>query len=139
MIYICANLDYGDRVIWSSLKHTSWDRANWFGIDRLDACVSFDIDSWACVRVDIDSWRVVPGLIQIWKQFYKYGIYYTLSFTGSIYVYVEKFYSNPYHPILISFRCALQWFEHSDRRNNVFSGERCLQFKKLDIPRLVFL
>ena len=75
------------------------DRAHGFGIDWLRACVSVDIFSFACFRVDIDSWqdctlrfgidrliscvhvdigswRAVPGLIQIWKQFYEYGIYY---------------------------------------------------------------
>ena len=57
-------------VIWSLLKHTSWDCAQWFGIDRLQSFVLVDIDSWryrdhwfgidrlqSCVLVDIDSWQ----------------------------------------------------------------------------------
>jgi len=102
------------------LKHTSWERASWFGVDWLRACVHVDNYSWACVRVDIDnwvcahwlgidrlrvcarfdidiwdlanlfgidrlracvpvdidSWWVVSRLIQVWKQFYEYVIYY---------------------------------------------------------------
>ena len=47
-----------------------WNRAHWFGIDRLQASVRVYIDSWqdcahwlgidrlqVCVRVDIDNWQ----------------------------------------------------------------------------------
>ena len=58
------------RVVWFLLKHTTWDRAHWFGIYRLLACVHIDIQSWqdcshwfgidrllACVHIDIQSWQ----------------------------------------------------------------------------------
>ena len=38
-------------------KHTSWECAHWFGIDRLGASVRVDIKSWACVCVNINSWE----------------------------------------------------------------------------------
>ena len=78
---------------WSSLKHTSWDCAHWFCIDRLRACV----------HVDIDSWRIVPGLKQICRKLYKYVIcykyfYYWLSINLYSYFY---FYLSIYLPLYL--------------------------------------
>ena len=47
------------RVIWFSLKHTSWDRPQWFGIDRLLASVRIDIQSWR----DRAQWFVIDRLL----------------------------------------------------------------------------
>ena len=79
--------DYDDRVIWSSLKHTSWNRAHWFGIERLRACVPVDIDSWGyhVHWFDIDSYELSTLIADEWYlDWYRSGSSFTsTAFTTS--------------------------------------------------------